>query len=667
MKKVSFILCAALLQFTAATAQVKLCAVFSDNMVMQQQREKAPVWGESKPGKTVKVTTSWDNATYTTTADNAGKWSTAVKTPSAGGPYTITITDGSKKKTVLKNVMIGEVWVCSGQSNMEMPVEGWGHVKDWEKEKAEAGNYPNIRLLLATKVTGGKPMSDLAVEHGGWQVCNAESVADFSACAYFFGRDLNKYRGVPVGLIDTSWGGTIIEAWMSADAFKGIPDQEENMKKIENLPASEADRAQLYKVQYDEWLEKVNETDKGYKDGKPWYATTAVDDSSWKTFHLPGTGSEVGTINAFWWVRKVIDIPQKWAGKELKLNLGQVDDNDVTYFNGEMIGSTIGCMAGRTYTIPARLVKAGKAVVAVRIHDTGGLSGINCGDDDFCIALKNGSDKISLVGDWRYEPSMNEAKVPVMPVNTGSDPNVHTFLYNSMINPIVPFAIKGAIWYQGEANVSQSYQYRELMPLMIKDWRNKWGYDFPFYMVQLANFMQRQDKPQESTWAELREAQLMTRLHLDNVGMATIIDIGEANDIHPKNKQEVGHRLALAARATAYGEKIDYEGPVYRGYKTKGNTVVVNFQRNTAKGLRTSDNGKVKGFAVAGADHVWHWADAKIEGNTVVVSSSEVAFPLAVRYAWADNPECNLVNGAGLPASPFRTDDWPGMSFGNKR
>ncbi len=667
MKRISLILCTALLQMSAATAQVKLCPVFSDNMVMQQKKEKAPIWGESKPGKTVTVTTSWDGKNYTTTADDNGKWSTTVKTPAAGGPYTITISDGKKSKTVLKNVMIGEVWVCSGQSNMEMPVEGWGHVKDWEKEKIEANNYPNIRFLLATRVISAQPISDLAVEHDGWQVCNSESVADFSACAYFFGRDLNKYRNVPIGLIDTSWGGTIIEAWMSADAFKDIPDQQGNLKKIENLPASETERAQLYKTQYNEWLDKVNEVDKGYKDGKPYYATVDMDDSSWKTFRFPGTGGEQGTVNAFWWVRKVIDIPRNLAGKELTLHLGQVDDNDVTYFNGEVIGSTIGCMADRTYTIPAKLVKAGKAVVAIRIHDTGGLTGINCDDDKFYIAPKKDLVRIPLTGDWKYEPSMNAAKVPAMPVNIGSDPNVHTFLYNSMINPIVPFAIKGAIWYQGEANVSQSYQYRELMPLMIRDWRNKWGYDFPFYMVQLANFMQRQDKPQESTWAELREAQLMTRLHLDKVGMATIIDIGEANDIHPKNKQEVGRRLALAARATAYGEKITYEGPVFSGYKTKGNSITVNFRRGTAKGLRTSDNGEVKGFAVAGADHVWHWADAKIEGNTVKVSSPDVAFPIAVRYAWADNPECNLVNSDGLPASPFRSDDWPGLSFGNKR
>lgn len=264
-------------------------------------------------------------------------------------------------------------------------------------------------------------------------------------------------------------------------------------------------------------------------------------------------------------------------------------------------------------------------------------------------------------------PTLNNTQVNRMPVNTATDPNVHTFLYNSMINPIIPFAIKGAIWYQGEANVSQAYQYRELMPLMINDWRTKWGCNFPFAMVQLANFMSRQDKPQESTWAELREAQLLTRQHLENVGMATIIDIGEANDIHPKNKQEVGRRLALWARAKAYGEDVAFEGPMYRGYRIEGKSIRVMFSRNTARGLRSCDGSRLKGFAVAGADRIWHWADAKIEGSSVVVSSPEVKFPMAVRYAWADNPECNLTNDTGLPASPFRTDDWAGLSFGEMR
>lgn len=667
MKKFFLVISLAMLHLTQGMAQVKLCPVFSDNMVMQQQTDSAPIWGESKPNRTVTITTSWDNRQYTVDADASGRWKTAVKTPSAGGPYTVTISDGSKKKTILRNVMIGEVWVCSGQSNMEMPIEGWGHVRDWEKEKADAANYPNIRLLLAKRVTAGRPISNLTVEQGGWQVCSPQSVAEFSATAYFFGRDINTYRNVPVGLIDTSWGGTIIEAWMSLDAFKGIPNQEKNVKAVENLPATEAERLSLFATQYEEWLRTVEKKDPGFSNGTAVFSTTSTDDSSWQTYRMPQLNTVSGTVNALWWARKVIDIPQKWEGKDLTVTLGTVDDNDITYFNGERIGSTIGCTENRTYSIPARLVKAGKAVLAVRVHDTGGLTGISCDEQKFCISTKNGKESISLAGDWKIKHALNGSELTAMPVNTATTANVHTFLYNAMIHPIIPFAIKGAIWYQGESNADQAYQYRELMPMLINNWRTKWGYDFPFGIVQLANYMKRQDKPQESVWAELREAQLNTRLHLDKVGMATIIDIGEADDIHPKNKQDVGHRLALWARATVYGEKIDYEGPLYRSFKTEGSTVRISFTRNTARNLRTSNGGALKGFAVAGADHVWHWADARIDGTTVVVSSPDVPLPLAVRYAWADNPECNLTNDSGLPASPFRTDDWQGASYGNMR
>lgn len=657
-----------------AMAQVKLGALFTDNMVLQQKTDKAPIWGESKPGKKISVTTSWDGQTTVTNSDENGHWKTTVKTPSAGGPYTITVADG-KKKTVIKNVMIGEVWICSGQSNMEMPVEGWGKIKNYEQEMQDAAKYPNIRFLLVKRVTSGKPVDNLEVEHDGWQVCNPQSIADFSACAYFFGRDINKYQNVPVGLIDTSWGGTIIESWISIDALKTMPDQDRNVATVSNLPATTEERDAFYYKQLDEWYAKLQKYDVGYKDGTPVWALPSTDISGWKTMHEPSATSEPGTINAFWWLRRTIDIPASWAGKDLTLNLGTVDDNDVTLFNGEVVGKTVGCWVPRVYTIPGNMVKAGKATIAIRVHDTGGLTGIGCEEKDFYISVKDSEEKMSLAGEWSFKPSAPIGTTPAMPVNTSNNPNVHTFLYNAMIHPIVPFTIKGAIWYQGESNAPQAYQYRELMPLMIKDWRNKWGYDFPFYMVQLANFTARNEEPVESDWAELREAQLLTRQHLEKVGMATIIDIGETNDIHPKNKQEVGRRLALAARATAYGERLVYEGPMYQSYKIEGNTIRLQFARNTARGMKTSDGGKLKGFAIAGLDRKWHWADAEIvkeqrgqwTTESIVVSCPEVEFPVAVRYAWSNNPECNLVNEEGLPASPFRTDDWPGMTFGNKR
>ncbi len=611
---------------TSLSAQVNLPPIFSDNMVLQQQTQ-APIWGESKPDKEIVITTSWDQKKYTVQADARGKWNTKVTTPAAGGPYDIIISDGKKVK--LSNVMIGEVWVCSGQSNMEMQVEGWGKVMNYQQEKEEADNYPNIRFLLVEKATSPLPINDIKAAGNGWQVCSSKSVADFSAAGYFFGRDLHKYQNVPIGLIDTSWGGTYIETWTSKEALATMPDMQKKLDVLKELPISSEDREKKFHSDVEDWKKEIEKIDKGFVDGR-----------------------------AIWTV-----IPAKWEGKELTLNVGVIDDNDFTYFNGVQVGHTEGWMSPRSYKIPKELVKSGKAVIAVRVMDTGGTGGIN-GSPESISLHRSQLDAIPLAGDWKYQISLNIKDIPQMPVNTANEPNIPGFLFNAMLNPLIPYSIKGAIWYQGEANTGQAYQYRELMPLMIKDWRDRWGYDFPFYMVQLASFTAQQTAPVDATWAELREAQTRT-LHLANTGMAVTIDIGDAFDIHPKNKQEVGRRLALAARAQTYGEKIPYSGPMYDTYQMEGNKIRIYF-KHTDGGLKTANNEVIKGFTIAGVDHKFHWADAVIEGNTIVVSSPEVAFPIAVRYAWADNPICNLYNGANLPASPFRTDDWPGITFDNK-
>ena len=625
-----------LLGSATLSAQVNLLPIFSDNMVLQQQTQ-APVWGKSKPNKKVEITTSWDQKKYTIQADAQGNWKTKVDTPVAGGPYTITISDGKPVK--LNNVMIGEVWVCSGQSNMEMQVEGWGKVMNYQQEKEAAGN--------------------------GWQVCSSKSVADFSAAGYFFGRDLHKYQNVPIGLIDTSWGGTYIETWTSKEALATVPDMQKKLEVLKGLPISSEDRENKFHSDVEDWKKEIEKIDKGFVDGRAVWTVTDFEDSAWKTMKVPGLMQEQGLkgFNGIVWFRKTIDIPAKWEGKELTLNVGVIDDNDFTYFNGVQVGHTEGWMAPRSYKVPKELVKGGKAVIAVRVMDTGGTGGIN-GSPESISLHRSQSDAIPLAGDWKYQVSLNIKDIPQMPVNTANEPNIPGFLFNAMLNPLIPYSIKGAIWYQGEANTGQAYLYRELMPLMITDWRNRWGTDFPVYMVQLASFTAQQTAPVDATWAELREAQTRT-LHLENTGMAVTIDIGDAFDIHPKNKQEVGRRLALAARAQTYGEKIPYSGPMYDTYQMEGNKNRIYF-KHTDGGLKTANNEIIKGFTIAGVDHKFHWADAVIEGNTIVVSSPAVAFPVAVRYAWADNPICNLYNGANLPASPFRTDDWPGITAGNK-
>lgn len=633
-------------------AEIKLPAMFTDNMVLQQQTD-APIWGKASPGKEVKVTTSWDNRTYTVKADADGSWKIAMKTPAYGGPYTVTITDG--KKLVLNNVMIGEVWICSGQSNMEMPLAGWGEVLNFKQEIADA-NFPNIRLLQVKKKTSYVPQSDLVLQNGGWQVCSPATVPEFSSVAYFFGRNLHQnMNNIPIGLIDASWGGTIAEAWTSNDALESMPYFAKTVSEKKGLSDAEAEKK--YLAIYGAWEEQVMKADKGFSNGDPVWASLEANDADWKDMALPGLweGNGLGEFDGIVWFRKTIEIPDNWAGKKLELSLGAVDDEEVTYFNGVKIGSTSGYNVNRVYTIPANLVKKGKAVITVRVLDTGGGGGFGGSAPEMYLRPEKNGTPLSLAGNWKYNAVINFSNFPPLPPALGN-PNQPSVLFNAMIHPIIPFPIKGAIWYQGESNADRGYQYRELFPLMIRDWRKQMKNDIPFYFVQLANFMERKAEPQESNWAELREAQLQT-LQLDNTGMAVTIDIGEAYDIHPKNKQDVGIRLALAARANTYGQNIPYSGPIYRSYSINDNKIRVSFT-NTDGGLKIKDGQTLKGFTIAGPDHKFYNADAVISGNDVIVSSSNVPYPVAVRYAWADNPDCNLHNGAGLPASPFRTDDW---------
>lgn len=652
----------------SARAQVKLQPLFTDNMVLQQQAD-VPIWGEDKAGKKVTVTTSWDKRKHTTTTAANGKWKVSVATPKAGGPYSITISDG---KTVrLNNVLIGEVWLCSGQSNMEMPIVGWGN-DYFEAEHKDADNHPNIRLLQLNLVASMTPDNHFTARNNGWTVCNYTNLAPFSATAYFFGRDLEKHLNVPIGLIQTCWGGTVAEAWTGKESLELDPDFTKGLKNLSEMSASKENAMKKYEADKLQWQKNVDSKDAGMKNGKAVWAAPGFNDKSWMTMKVPGLFSQNGLekFDGLVWFRHTVDIPSSMKGKALTLRLGSVDDIDVTYFNGVRIGQTEGWAKERVYQIPARLVKAGRNVIAVRNLDTGGDGGLYGKTEQFRLTAEGqkgagqGTQEINLSGEWRYKVSTGMLELPAMPANPNGNPNLPTVLYNAMINPLIPYTIKGAIWYQGEANASRAYQYRDLLPLMINDWRSRWGYRFPFYIVQLANFMARHDHPTESAWAELREAQALTT-NLDNTGVSCTIDIGMEKDIHPSNKQDVGHRLALIARAKTYGQNVEFSGPLYKSYEMMGHCIRIHFDHTTG-GLKTNDDRPVTGFAIAGPDHVWHWATATIDGNSVIVSSDKVKFPVAVRYAWADNPACNLYNGANLPAFPFRTDCWNGVTYGVK-
>jgi sialate O-acetylesterase len=531
-------------------------------------------------------------------------------------------------------------------------------------EAVAQAKYPEIRLFTVEHTTAESPQDDV---RGRWVVTTPEDAASFSAVGYFFGREIYQQVKVPIGLINTSWGGTPAEAWTALEALRSSPELKPILDRYESSLNALPQTKEAYARALAEWEEKNLYAD-GENKGEGWgYADPATSTTDWSKMDLPKQFETAGLlIDGVVWFRKVIDLPASWAGKELVLNLPAIDDYDITYFNGTKIGFTgretpNSYMVPRKYSVPGALVRSGQNVIAVRVFDRAGEGGFGSAGE---LSLRlTATDEIPLRGSWHYkveralEPKNPEWGSRPEPVGA-SNQNSPSVLYNAMLAPLVPFAIRGAIWYQGESNAARAYQYRTLFPTMIRNWRSAWGYDFPFYFVQLPNWRARRDAPSESDWAELREAQAMT-LREPRTGMAIAIDLG-GDDLHPRNKLDVGRRLAALALANVYGKAIVPSGPLFDRFKVEGNKVKISFKHG--QGLKTSDGGPVKGFAIAGADKRFVWADARIEGDTIVVSSPTILKPVAVRYGWADNPLVNLYNETGLPASPFRTDDWPGVT-----
>lgn len=632
-------------------AQVVLPACLTDNMVLQQQT-KVNLWGTETPGKAFTIITSWNGKAYQAKADADGNWKVKVSTPSYGGPYTITFNDGSI--ITLRNILIGEVWVCSGQSNMEMPLTGfYGDVLNLSQELANAANYPQIRMLKIDNKTSFTPLYNVQTK-GGWAICNAQTVRDFSAVAYFFAKNLFDSRHIPIGIINSTWGGTVAEAWTSGSALKTMPAFAPFVNAVEGgLTQQKLDAQHLTDVR--RWIDSTNVKDPGFQQGKLVWAEPDFDDSAWQKMMLPAYWEQAGVpdYDGTMWFRKKVIVPAAWSGKDLKLNIDGIDDYDVSYFNGAEIGHTESFFYKRSYIIPGRIVKAGENIIAIRVFDNGGLGGINKGPLQLSLASDTAG-QIDLAGGWAYHKATTLALLAQPPTQSNS-PNRPMLIYNAMINPILSYTIRGVIWYQGESNADRAMQYRQLFPLLINDWRQKWGEgNFPFYFVQIANYNAADQGP-AANWPALRDAQLST-LSLPNTGMAVTIDIGDANRIHPQNKQETGRRLALIALAKTYGEHIPYSGPIYKSHVINGNKIELEFT-HTDHGL-LSRGDTLKGFTIAGSDKKFYPARAVISGNKVIVNSGDVPNPIAVRYAWANNPSCNLYNGANLPASPFRTDDW---------
>ena len=625
-------------------ADVKLPGIFGSNMVLQEGT-KIPVWGWASPGERISVT--FNGAVQRIRAGSDGKWSIDLPPEKYGGPFTLTVK--GKNTITLKNVMVGEVWVCSGQSNMEFRVNqsinAAAEVRD--------ADYPDIRLFTVPDAVAQFPKDD--IDSGKWVECSPKTVESFSAVGYFFGRNLLDSLHVAIGLIHSSWGGTVAETWMSPNSIQNDPDFKGKLAELQKMDMDRYRQekiAQIKKILGGE----LPQNDKALQDSVPEWSAYDFNDGSWKTIRTPGLWEEQGylDIDGVGWYRKEIMLASKPANTNLTLHLGKIDDSDITWMNGIEVGSTEGYNKDRIYTIDSKYIRPGKNMLVIRVNDTGGGGGIYGNPADEFIAI--GDKKTDISGDWKFK--ISRASVSSANLQPNSYP---TLLYNAMINPLIPYAIRGVIWYQGESNADRAKQYQRIFPELINDWRKHWGEgDFPFLFVSLANYMQPDAAPSESDWAELREAQTKT-LSLPNTGMALAIDIGNADDIHPKNKQEVGRRLALNALKIAYNHDVVNSGPMYKSVEFKDGKAFITFD-DTGNGLIAKNKyGYINGFAVAGSDKVFHWARASLHGNNqVVVYSDVVNTPVAVRYGWANNPDdLNLYNSEGLPANPFRTDNWP--------
>lgn len=625
----------------AARSAIAPNVLFSDNAVLQQGRP-VPVWGTATDGERVIVKIAGQEVA--TTAEN-GRWLVQLKPLAAGGPYTMTISGASSTVTIA-NLLVGEVWICSGQSNMERHLglqEGQKPITNW-KEEAAAANYPLIRHFGVTQKAALSPETSVT---GKWVVCSPQTVADFTAVGYFFGRDLFQARRVPIGLIHSSWGGTAAEAWTSLGALRKMPDFGEPAAQVERTVAALKAGSYDYPKQLEGWF---RQNDPGAA-GQPVWSAPELAARSWGQQDLPGLWEAAGLpdLDGVVWFRRIVELPESWVGAGADLHLGMIDDADTTWVNGVQVGATSGYQIPRVYRLPAAVLRPGRNVIAVRVLDTGGGGGLWGGSDAMrLVSLRGGeSAAIPLTGPWARKVSVTFPSVAPPPVDYSRSPATPSSLYNGMIAPLLPYAIRGVIWYQGEANVGREKQYRTLFATMISDWRRAWGEgDFPFLFVQIA--------PHKDMTPEIREAQLLTSQRTPNTAMAVTIDCGDADDIHPTHKQPVGARLALAARALAYSEKVEYSGPVFDVMQVTGPRAALHFT-HLGGGLVAKD-GALIGFTIAGADKIFHPASAVIEGETVVVSAPDVPQPVGVRYGWANVPEGYLFNAAGLPASPFRTD-----------
>lgn len=611
---------------TKVDAQIRLPRLVRDSMILQRDMP-VKLWGWASPGERVRIRFQGKQFKATTAAN--GKWSVQIPALQAGGPYTMDIE--GKNHIILRDILAGDVWICSGQSNMVHQLSL--HSERYASDIANA-RYPDIREFRVPVMADLKTVHE-DLEGGYWKAATPQDVQGFSAVAYFFARDIYQLYHVPIGLINASVGGTPVEAWISEEGLRTFPYVTNIIQQNKNrvLPV----RQQAAPPTEDAGMGK-------------WYDTAYLP-IHWRPINIPGYWEDQGIrdLDGIVWYRREVDVPAAMTGIPAILRLGRIVDADEVYVNGQKTGNTTYQYPQRRYQLSAGTLKAGKNLIVIRVTNNTGKGGFV---PDKPYYLSAGTDTIDLKGTWQYK--VGGVNVSPSTGNGFSAQNSPTALYNTMLAPATSYAVKGILWYQGEANTGNPGAYASLMPALISDWRSKWGKaDLPFLFVQLPNFMEVQYQPSESNWAATRESQRKT-LAVPNTGMAVTIDLGEWNDIHPDRKKEVGDRLALLAKKMVYGEKqLVAAGPLVEKAAIDGNKIILSFS-NTGSGLITNDGEQPAQFAIAGADKKFVWAKAKIEGSTVIVWSDAVASPEYVRYAWADNPDNpNLYNREGLPASPF--------------
>jgi len=624
-------------------AQVRLPRIFADHMVLQQN-QPIHIWGWASPGE--KVTVILNDQKATASASRDGNWTISLLAQKAGGPYPLTVK--GQNQIILNDVMIGEVWLCSGQSNMEFKLENSLFAKD---EIAKSANL-KIRQFKVPNRMSAVPKTDF--DGGNWQISSPETSGDFSAVAYYYAKKLSAELNVTVGIINASWGGTFLESWLSFQALHTLPDyshyHELTQDELNNwFNVTEKKYDQIFSLLGISNRDSIREDSIAFR--KPEF-----DDSKWLTARLPQQFDYdlLPRFDGVVWFRREINIPEEVAKQGITIYLGRIDDYDITYVNGEKVGSTMGVYASREYQVPTEKLKSGKNTIAIRVLDYWERGGFLDPASEFNISSGNWTQ--SLAGDWK----MTIGNMSFLWIRT---PNVHpNLLFNGMLSPILPYSFKGAIWYQGENNVLFASQYRQIFPELIKDWRKKFSNgNFPFYLVQLPNFNSINSNSQHggSDWADLRESQT-SALKLPNTGMVVTIDLGDSTNVHPKDKTELARRLALLALKNTYGQNLgEVASPMIHDVRIEANIVDLRFS-NIGTGLIAHDKyGYLKGFEVAGPDQKFYYAKAVIEGERVIVSSEKVPNPVAVRYAWSSNPsDANLYNKEGFPASPFRTDTW---------